>query len=137
MFGKLKSTIDSGLFKALQKAASQVLNSKEGEIYTIEANKGFKRKQQILLKGLEELGWDSSKFTVPEATFYLWLPIPPKYKTSKEFTDDMMQKSGIIVVPGNAFGNNGEGYFRVSIVCEDEKLLEVIDRMKTDGFYFE
>ncbi len=136
MFGKEKSTIDSGLFKALQKAGSEVLNSKEGEEYTIETNKGFQKKQQIFLKGLQELGWDESKFMVPKATFYFWLPIPPRYKTSKEFTDDLMKTSGVIVVPGNAFGSYGEGYFRVSIVCEDEKLLEVIERMKTDGFYY-
>ncbi len=73
---------------------------------------------------------------VPEATFYLWLPIPLKYKTSKEFTDDLMRKSGIIAVPGNAFGKYGEGFFRISIVCSDENLQEVIDRMKKDGFYY-
>lgn len=135
VFGKLKSTIDTGLFKALQKAASEVLNSKEGDEYIKEANLGFKKKQEILVKGLKELGWDM-KDRVPEATFYLWLPIPTRYKTSKEFTDDLMKKSGIVVVPGNAFGKYGEGFFRISIVCSDENLQEVIDRMKKDGFYF-
>lgn len=135
MFGKLKSTIDTGLFKVLQKAASEVLNSKEGDEYVKEANLGFKKKQEILVKGLKELGWDMEN-RVPEATFYLWLPIPPRYKTSKEFTDDLMKKSGIIAVPGNAFGKYGEGFFRISIVCSDENLQEIINRMKDDGFYF-
>lgn len=134
-FGKLKSTIDTGIFKVLQKAASEVLNSKEGDDYIKEANLGFKKKQEILVRGLKELGWDLEN-RIPEATFYLWLPIPPKYKTSKEFTDDLMRKSGIIVVPGNAFGKYGEGFFRISIVCSDENLYEIIDRMKKDGFYF-
>lgn len=136
MFGKLKSTLDTGIFKALQKAASEVINSKEGDEYIKEANVGFKKKQDIFLKGLKELGWDTDKLNIPSATFYLWLPIPPRYKTSKEFTDDLMKKSGIVVVPGHAFGGFGEGFFRVSIVCSDENLQEVIDRMKTDGFYF-
>lgn len=135
MFGKLKSTIDTGIFKVLQKAGSEVLNSKEGDEYIKEANLGFKKKQEILVKGLKELGWDIEN-KVPEATFYLWLPIPPRYKTSKEFTDDLMKKSGIVAVPGNAFGKYGEGFFRISIVCSDENLYEVIDRMKKDGFYF-
>lgn len=137
MFGKLKSTLDTGIFKALQKAASEVINSKEGDEYIVEANLGFKKKQDIFVKGLLELGWDTESFNVPDATFYLWLPIPSKYKTSKEFTDKLMKKSGVITVPGNAFGKYGEGYFRVSIVCSDENLQAVIDRMKEDGFFFE
>jgi len=136
MFGKLKSTLDTGIFKALQKAASEVINSKEGDEYIKEANLGFKKKQEIVVKGLKELGWDIDKLNIPNATFYLWLPIPPRYKTSKEFTDDLMKKSGVVAVPGHAFGACGEGFFRVSIVCSDENLQEVIDRMKTDGFFF-
>lgn len=136
VFGKLKSTIDTGIFKALQKAASQVINSKEGEEYIKKANEGFKKKQGILVKGLKELGWDMDNLKVPNATFYLWLPIPPRYKTSTEFTDDLLKKSGIVAVPGNAFGKYGEGFFRISIVCSDENLQKVIDRMKQDEFYF-
>lgn len=136
MFGKLKSTLDTGIFKALQKAASQVINSKEGDEYIKEANLGFKKKQDILVQGLKELGWDMDNLNIPDATFYLWLPIPPRYKTSSDFTNDLMKKSGIVVVPGQGFGKYGEGFFRISIVCSDENLYEVINRMKTDGFYF-
>lgn len=134
-FGKAKSTIDNGIFKALQKAAAEVLNSKEGDEYIEQVNIGFKKKQDILVKGLKELGWKG--FNVPDTTFYLWLPIPPRYKTSLEFTEDLMHKSGIVAVPGDAFGNAGEGFFRVSIVCSEEQLHEVIRRMKEDGFFFE
>lgn len=135
IFSKLKSTIDTGIFKALQKAASEVVNSSEGDEYIKDANLGFKKKQDILAKGLKELGWNLDN-CIPDATFYIWLPIPSRYKSSKEFTDDLMHKSGIIVVPGNAFGKYGEGFFRISIVCSDENLQDVIDRMKDDGFYF-
>ena len=135
IFGKLKSTLDSGLFKALQKAGAEILNSKEGDEYIKESNIQFKKNQELFVKGLkEELGWGD--FNVPDATFYLWLPIPPRYKSSVEFTDDLMHKSGIIVVPGDAFGEYGKGYFRVSIVCPEEQIKEVIERMKTDGFYY-
>ena len=133
-FGKLKSTIDNGIFKPLQKAAAEILNSKEGEEYIAESNKSFKKRQEIMVNGLKELGWEG--FSIPDATFYLWLPIPKRYKTSVEFTDDLMHKSGVIAVPGNGFGKYGEGFFRISIVCSEEKLHEVIRRMKEDGFYF-
>ena len=48
-----------------------------------------------------------------------------------------MYKSGIVTVPGEGFGDYGEGFIRVSIVCSEEELYEVIRRMKKDGFYFE
>lgn len=134
-FGKLKSTLDSGLFKALQKASAEILNSEEGEEYIKKSNLQFKHNQELFVKGLkEELGW--SDFYVPDATFYLWIPIPPRYKTSAEFTNDLMHKSGVVAVPGDAFGKYGEGYFRASIVCPEEQIKEVIRRMKEDGFYF-
>lgn len=132
--GKGKSTVDNGIFKALQKACAEILNSKEGDEYIVEGNLGYKRKQQIVVNGFKELGWNVEK--VPQTTFYLWLPIPRKYKTSMEFCKDLLKTSGIVIVPGTAFGKCGEGYFRLSYVCSDEQLQEVIDRMKADGFYF-
>lgn len=136
IFGKLKSTLDSGLFKALQKACAEILNSQEGEEYIKEANERFKRNQEIFVKGLrEELGWGD--FNIPDATFYLWLPIPPRYKSSVEFTDELMYKSGVVAVPGDAFGEYGKGFFRASIVCSEDELKEVIRRMKEDGFTYQ
>ena len=130
----LKSTIDNGIYKPLQVACAYILNAPEGDEYTVEANKELKRKQDIFVEGIKELGWPD--FYVPNATFYLWMPIPPRYKSSKEFTDDLMKKSGIIAVPGHAYGTYGEGFFRVSIVCSEEKIRECISRMKEDGFYY-
>lgn len=133
---KVKSTIDNGIFKGMQKAGADILNSKEGDEYIKKMNLGFKKKQEIMVKGLKELGWDIDEKTVPHTTFYLWLPIPPRYNNAFEFCEELLEKSGIVVVPGNAFGKYGEGYFRISFVCSDEKLQEVIDRMKADGFRF-
>ncbi len=132
--GKGKSTVDNGIFKALQKACAELLNSKEGDDYIKEGNLGYKQKQEIMVKGFTELGWDMSN--VPHTTFYLWMPIPRKYKTSFQFCEDLLRTSGIVVVPGTAFGECGEGFFRLSYVCSDEQLHEVIDRMKADGFRY-
>ena len=134
---KLKSTIDTGIYKPIQKAAALILNSKEGDEYIVESNKRFERKQKIVVEGFKELGWPMDKINPPKATFYLWLPIPPKYKTSKEFTDDVLKTSGIVLVPGNGFGENGEGWFRMSIVASEDQMKEVIRRLKEDGFRFE
>ena len=135
-FGRLKSTIDTGLFKALQKCAADVLNSKEGDEYIKAANKGFKEKQMIIINGFRELGWKINDDDIAQATFYIWLPVPEKYKTSTDFTSDVLKTSGIVLVPGNAFGQNGEGFFRLSAVASDEQLKETINRLKQDGFRY-
>ncbi len=135
-FAKGKSTIDNGMFKALQKACAYIMTSPDGDDYIKQGNIDYKRKQSILVKGLRELGWEIDDSKIPHTTFYLWMPIPRKYDSSVKFCQDMLEKSGIVIVPGTAFGKYGEGYFRISYVCSDEKLQEVIDRMKTDGFRY-
>lgn len=134
--GKFKSTVDTGIFKAIQKASAEVLNSKEGDEYIYKSNVEFKEKQKIIVDGFRKLGWDMDNIPVPKATFYLWLPIPPRYKTASDFTKEILQKSGIVLVPGNAFGSYGEGFFRLSFVASDNDLKQVIARMKEDGFTF-
>ena len=133
-FGKGKSTIDNGIFKVLQNACAEFLNSDEGDEYIRQGNLGYRRKQDIMVKGFRELGWDLPEEKVPHTTFYLWLPIPPRYKSAFDFCEDVLEKSGVVLVPGNAFGDYGEGYFRLSYVSSDEELQEVIDRLKADGF---
>ena len=91
---------------------------------------------QVMVKGFKELGWPIDEKTVPHTTFYLWLPIPKRYSSTFDFCADVLEKSGVVLVPGNAFGNHGEGYFRLSYVASDEQLQEVIDRFKADGFSF-
>ncbi|MCQ2743309.1 MAG: aminotransferase class I/II-fold pyridoxal phosphate-dependent enzyme [bacterium] len=135
MFAKMKSSLDSGLFKALQEAGAHILNSEEGEEYIKKSNLMFKKNQALFVEGLKELGWKN--FNIPDATFYLWLPIPPRYTSSIEFANELLQKSGIVVVPGDGFGEYGKGFFRVSIVCPSEQIPEIFRRMKEDGFYFE
>lgn len=135
-FAKGKSTIDNGVFKALQKACAYIMNSPEGDEYIAQGNLDYKRKQAIMVKGFRELGWQIEDDMLPHTTFYLWLPIPRKYDSSFKFCEDLLEKSGVVVVPGDAFGACGQGYFRISFVCSDEKLQEVIDRMKADGFKY-
>ena len=135
-FAKAKSTIDNGIFKALQKACAYIMDSPEGEEYLAQGNAAYRRKQAIMVKGLRELGWEIDDAKLPHTTFYLWLPIPRKYDSAFKFCEDVLEKSGIVIVPGDAFGSHGKGYFRLSYVCSDEKLQEVIDRLKADGFRY-
>ena len=74
---------------------------------------------------------------MPKATFYLWLEIPERFKDCEEFASEMLEKSGIVLVPGTAFDKDAKRYVRISVVDSDEKLAEVIRRMREDGFQFE
>ncbi len=134
VLGKLKSTIDTGIFKAIQAAGADVLNSKEGDEYIKNANARLKKKIENFAQGLRQLGWDVK---IPKAAFYLWIKTPPKYSSDKEFCDNLLEKSGIVTVPGDSFGTYGTGYIRLSIVDSEEKLKEVIERMEKDGHRFE
>lgn len=136
ILGKIKSSVDTGIFKAIQKASAEILNSEEGDNYIVEANKSYKKKQDIFVEGLEELGWPMDEISIPDATFYLWIPVPKRYKTSEEFATAMLEKSGIVIVPGSGFGQFGEGFVRISLVSSDESLRQVISRMKEDGFSY-
>ncbi len=134
IFGKLKSTIDTGIFKALQLTGAKLLNSPEGDEYIDKANKKFEKNIQNFVNGLISLGYDVK---MPKAAFYLWVKIPPRYNgNSKQFADDLLEKSGIVLVPGEAFGSLGKGYVRISVVASEENLNEVIERMKADGFQY-
>ena len=134
MLGKLKSTIDTGIFKALQLTGAKLLESKEGDEYINEANRKFAHKIQKFVNGLNELGYSVK---MPKASFYLWVKIPPRYNGDCEkFASDLLEKSGIVVVPGTAFGDLGKGYIRISVTADEKALDTVIERMKIDGHKF-
>jgi LL-diaminopimelate aminotransferase len=133
-FGKAKSTIDNGHFKGIQLACAELLNSKEGDEYIARENLNYKRKQAMMVEGFKELGYPLEN--VPAATFYLWLPIPPRYENSFRFCEELLEKSGIVTVPGSSFGKCGEGFFRVSYVCSEAELKTVLERFKEDGFQY-
>jgi LL-diaminopimelate aminotransferase len=133
---RVKGTVDSGLFKALQKAAAFAMNSPECFEFVQAQNKQYQINQEQMLAGFKTLGWPVEEVSPPKATFYLWMPIPPSYATATEFSDALLEKSGVVVVPGTAFGKYGEGFFRMSLVDTTENLAEVIRRMQTDGFTY-
>lgn len=134
--GKLKGSIDTGIFKAVQKASTKVLNSKEGEEYIEYWNKQYALKQQMMLDGFRDLGWDMDRVCYAPATFYLWLPIPPRFESSADFCRQVLETSGVVFVPGDAYGKFGEGFFRISFVDTNDNLKEVILRLREDGFTY-
>lgn len=120
----IKTNIDSGVFKAIQYAATYALEGTEKE--TEKMNMTYAKRRDILIDGLNSLGWDIKK---PKATFYIWAKVPKGY-TSAEFTKELLERSGVLVVPGSGYGAAGEGYFRASITVEENRIKEAINRLK-------
>ncbi len=137
ILAKVKGTLDSGIFKAIQKAAAFALTEPVCEDYIQDVLDIYEANQNLMLDGFRELGWPVDAIKPPRATFYFWLPIPPRYKSSVDFANEMLEKAGIVVVPGVAFGQQGEGHFRMSLVNPEKELNDVLSRMKEDGFTYE
>lgn len=123
----IKSNVDSGAFKAIQFAAIEALASSQECV--IENNRVFEERRNVLIDGLNSLGWKMEK---PKATFYIWVPVP-RGETSAAFTEKLLDKCGILVVPGSGYGTNGEGYVRFAITLPKERIAEAIGRLKKQG----
>lgn len=136
ILAKVKGTMDSGIFRAVQKAAAFALTSPECDQYIKDCNKMYAENQKIMVAGFKRLGWPVEELNPPKATFYLWLPIPRNYTSCEKFASDVLEKSGVVLVPGTAFGKTGEGFVRLSLVTPKHELEEVINRMEQDGFLY-
>jgi LL-diaminopimelate aminotransferase len=128
--GAIKNNTDSGVFKAIQHAASVGLN--HSAQLTQDLNTIYARRRDLFLDGLNRLGWQCVKNA---ATFYLWLPVPTGM-SSVDFANLMLEECGVIVSPGNGYGSEGEGFFRVALTVPDDRLNEVLKRMEEKNILF-
>ena len=79
-----------------------------------------------MVKGLHEAGLEVES---PKATFYLWIKVPKGY-TSAQVATRLLEEAGLVVTPGNGFGEPGEGYFRIALTQTRERLAEAIERLR-------
>ncbi len=122
--GRIKSNIDSGAFQAVQLAAKAGLDGSYD--YIRHTQSVYSERMDVCVAGLKELGWDIKK---PQGTFYIWLRVPRGY-TSAEFAEFVLEKAGVIITPGNGYGQYGEGYFRISLCIDKDRIVEALKRMK-------
>lgn len=124
LLGKVKANLDSGIFQAIQIAGIKALQ--EGQKALEQNLKIYQERRDLLVQGFRDLGW---KIDPPKATFYVWIPVPAGY-TSSELALKFLEALNIIVTPGNGFGPNGEGYFRISLTVAESRIMEALDRIK-------
>ncbi|MGB3672378.1 MAG: aspartate aminotransferase [Phormidesmis sp.] len=120
----LKTNMDYGIFSALQTAAETALQLPDQYLEAVQQR--YLNRRDFLVKELATLGWDVVK---PEATMYLWVPCPPGISAA-DFAFLLLQKTGVVVTPGTAFGEGGEGYVRISLIAECDRLAEAVNRLR-------
>jgi LL-diaminopimelate aminotransferase len=127
----LKTNLDYGIFAALQTAAETALQLPD--VYLHEVQQRYRTRRDFLIQELGNLGWDVPK---TKATMYLWVPCPPGIG-STDFAMNVLQQTGVVVTPGNAFGIAGEGYVRISLIADCDRLGEAMRRFQQAGIRYQ
>jgi LL-diaminopimelate aminotransferase len=125
---KIKTNMDFGIFMAMQRTGAYVL--KAGDSLIQPTREIYAKRRDAVVEGFERIG---IRATNPLATIYVWAAIPEKYKSSMEFATGVLKKTGVVFAPGAGFGTYGEGYIRVSLIEDVERIKEAIARIEQSG----
>lgn len=128
--GKVRSNIDMGQFEPVQLAAAAALNGPMD--HPQKMARMYQERRDVLCGGLDNLGW---KVIWPKATFFVWTRVPTDAK-SGDFARDLLNKAGVLVSPGTGFGTLGEGYIRIALTVEVDRLKQAVERIKEAGFVY-
>ncbi len=120
---RVKSNLDSGVPQAIQYAAIEALTGPQDCIQ--EHNAIYQRRRDLVVDMLNSIGLEAKP---PKASLYVWAKVPQGY-TSVEFTNDLLEKVGVVVTPGTGYGSSGEGYIRVSLTIPDAGLVKGLSRL--------
>lgn len=126
----LKSNMDYGMFIPIQLAAIEAIS---GDQSCVEQTRmAYKKRRDTFLDNAKKIGWEIEE---SKGTMFIWAKIPNKYKTSIDFVNDLFDQTGILFVPGSAFGTYGEGFVRIALIQEIELIEKAFITMsKTDIF---
>jgi len=121
---QLKSNIDYGVFRPILTAGAYALSSAQD---SIEENRcAYQRRRDILIEGCASAGWN---MPIPQGSMFIWAPVPTK-QDSVSFAIALAREAGVIVVPGVAFGDHGEGYVRIAMVQDEGVLQDAVRRIQ-------
>lgn len=122
---KVKSNIDSGMFRATQLAAVTAL---EAEKDWYEANNANYRERRRVAEEIMRVL--DCRFDENQSGMFLWGRIPDSYANVEELTEKILHQARVFVVPGFIFGSNGARYIRISLCCKIERLQQALERIK-------
>jgi aspartate/methionine/tyrosine aminotransferase len=125
---KVKSNMDSGMFRPMQVAAVEALHSTDS--WYESNNKTYSARRTLVEKIILKL---NCTFDPNQSGLFLWGKISEKYKSGEELTESLLHKANIFITPGMVFGDQGNKYIRISLCATENKLKEAIERLA----YFE
>ena len=120
---RVKSNLDSGIPQAIQYAAIEALTGPQDCIQ--EHNDIYQKRRDLVVDMLNSIGLEAKR---PKASLYVWAKVPQGY-TSVELANELLEKFGVVVTPGNGYGSNGEGYIRISLTIPDAGLVKGLSRL--------
>ncbi len=125
--GQIKGYFDYGIFSAIQVAGIIALRDCDDTIPELAGV--YQTRRDVLCDGLERMGWDVKK---PKAGMFVWAKIPQPYDRmgSMQFAIEMMNRANVAVAPGIGFSEEGEGYLRLALVENEERLRQSLRQMK-------
>ena len=123
----IKGYFDYGIFTPVQVAAITALDGTQ--VCVAETVNTYKRRRDAFVDGLAKIDWN---VPIPKATMYLWCPVPDKYKSmgSMEFSLKLLREAEVVVSPGVAFGELGDGYIRISLVENEHRINQAVRNIK-------
>jgi len=118
---RVKSYLDYGAFTPVQVAATAALNGPDDCIR--EMRETYKRRRDVLIESFGRAGWEVPP---PAASMFAWSPIPDPFKTlgSIEFSKLLVEKAEVAVSPGTGFGERGEGFVRIALVENEQRIRQ-------------
>jgi alanine-synthesizing transaminase len=120
----IKGYYDYGIFQAIQIADIIALRECEQDI--IAQNERYRSRRDVVCEGLLRIGWEVQK---PRASMFVWAKVPQEQIQSKgtiDYAMDLMEHAEVAIAPGRAFGENGEGYMRIALVENEQRLRQAI-----------
>ncbi len=129
---ELKSNVDYGVFNPVQEAAVLALELAMQGDGRLEVAPLYERRRDLFIEALTKEGWAVPS---PAATMFIWAPLPDGYAfagqegRSRQFAHELVLKTGVVVIPGDAFGAQGEGFVRIALVEDEARLLEAARRI--------
>ena len=123
----VRTNMGYGTPAAIQQGAAYALDH-AGEL-TPPVARRYPERRDALIEGFRSLGWTAP---APRATMFVWLRVPGGF-SSQHWTEHLIERAGVVVTPGNAFGPGGEGFFRVSLVADVHVLRDAVERLRAAG----
>ena len=124
-YRQLKTNLDSGMFEAVQLATIAALT--EARDFPREMSDVYQRRRDLVVEALATIGLEVEP---PQATPYFWARVPEGH-TSTSFAELVLERSGVVVSPGPAYGPSGEGFVRLSLTVPDDRLEEAMRRIES------